>query len=400
MATKKKSSQNSLFAKSKNEQKTSNSNLEDQKVLAELHKRAQEQEKSFKKAFKIFQPYDLTEIETIAKKVIKRTKNFTIEDKLSEYTIAFDKINKILVNDAKLYSQLNKVGMVDSNYFEILGEANNWKEQLEEKVAKFRVEVVKQAKLNIEKGLLPNTHKNMTVEEVAQYLKRKNRTIYGWAEKGQIPCYKPSGNQWIFIQSEIDDWIKAGKPKTKIASNKKTEMPEYIFKVPPELFTNVFVNNGYLTEPNAIKMAERFNTLPKGKDDSKIEWEEKMKSLLTFILVLEYLDLLETDESNRKGPESLFGREKLVMLAPLMNNFDVKKGGVTETTVSRAKTGIMDALNNVELHVRKLSSGKELSFKEMFKVFYANENRITLDNKLKKGIDWNMCKIVFDNLSK
>lgn len=46
----------------------------------------------------------------------------------------------------------------------------------------------------------------MTIQEVAKYLRVSERTIYGWASKGQIPCGK-LGSIWRFKRSEIESWV-------------------------------------------------------------------------------------------------------------------------------------------------------------------------------------------------
>ena len=46
----------------------------------------------------------------------------------------------------------------------------------------------------------------MTLEEVAKYLKLKPQTIYGWAQKGNIPAAK-LGKEWRFKKSIIDKWF-------------------------------------------------------------------------------------------------------------------------------------------------------------------------------------------------
>jgi PTS system nitrogen regulatory IIA component len=49
-------------------------------------------------------------------------------------------------------------------------------------------------------------HDIMTVEEVAEYLRVSERTIYDWAAKGHIPCGK-LGTTWRFKRSEIEQWV-------------------------------------------------------------------------------------------------------------------------------------------------------------------------------------------------
>ncbi len=46
----------------------------------------------------------------------------------------------------------------------------------------------------------------MTIEEVAKHLRVSERTIYDWAQKGDIPCGK-LGSTWRFIRSEVDAWV-------------------------------------------------------------------------------------------------------------------------------------------------------------------------------------------------
>ncbi len=49
--------------------------------------------------------------------------------------------------------------------------------------------------------------KLMTIEEVAEYLQVKKRTVYDWLKKGKIPAIKTVG-QWRFKHEQIDAWLK------------------------------------------------------------------------------------------------------------------------------------------------------------------------------------------------
>jgi PTS system nitrogen regulatory IIA component len=49
-------------------------------------------------------------------------------------------------------------------------------------------------------------HEIMTVEEVAQYLRVSERTVYEWAQKGEIPSGK-IGTSWRFKRGEIERWV-------------------------------------------------------------------------------------------------------------------------------------------------------------------------------------------------
>ena len=46
----------------------------------------------------------------------------------------------------------------------------------------------------------------MTIEEVADYLRVKKRTIYDWVKKKKIPAVKTVG-QWRFKKEKIDAWL-------------------------------------------------------------------------------------------------------------------------------------------------------------------------------------------------
>lgn len=53
----------------------------------------------------------------------------------------------------------------------------------------------------------------MTLQDVAEYLQVKERTIYQWAQKGDIPAFK-LGNVWRFKRQDIDLWIEERKRDT------------------------------------------------------------------------------------------------------------------------------------------------------------------------------------------
>ena len=46
----------------------------------------------------------------------------------------------------------------------------------------------------------------LTIEEVAKYLRVSERTVYDWAQKGEIPSGK-IGTVWRFKKSEIEHWV-------------------------------------------------------------------------------------------------------------------------------------------------------------------------------------------------
>ncbi|MDR0599013.1 MAG: PTS sugar transporter subunit IIA [Treponema sp.] len=46
----------------------------------------------------------------------------------------------------------------------------------------------------------------LTIDEVAKYLRVSERTIYDWAQKGDIPAGK-IGTVWRFRKAEVEEWV-------------------------------------------------------------------------------------------------------------------------------------------------------------------------------------------------
>ena len=50
------------------------------------------------------------------------------------------------------------------------------------------------------------SHEIMTIEEVSEYLRVSERTVYDWAQKGQLPGGK-LGTTWRFKRADIESWV-------------------------------------------------------------------------------------------------------------------------------------------------------------------------------------------------
>lgn len=61
----------------------------------------------------------------------------------------------------------------------------------------------------------------LTIEEVARYLRVSERTVYDWAQKGEIPSGK-IGTVWRFKKSEIERWVNE-----RLSSNR----PSSVFSI-------------------------------------------------------------------------------------------------------------------------------------------------------------------------
>ena len=64
----------------------------------------------------------------------------------------------------------------------------------------------------------------LTIEEVAAYLRVSDRTVYEWAQKGEIPAGK-IGTVWRFKKSEIENWVNARlSSQTAMHSEQKVQV--------------------------------------------------------------------------------------------------------------------------------------------------------------------------------
>lgn len=61
----------------------------------------------------------------------------------------------------------------------------------------------------------------LTVNDICQYLKVSNETIYSWIEKSDMPGHRV-GRRWMFKQSEVDKWVHSGKAADKTYNNGNT----------------------------------------------------------------------------------------------------------------------------------------------------------------------------------
>lgn len=51
-------------------------------------------------------------------------------------------------------------------------------------------------------------HEIMTIEEVAAYLRVSERTVYDWAQKGDLPGGK-LGTTWRFKHTDVENWVNS-----------------------------------------------------------------------------------------------------------------------------------------------------------------------------------------------
>jgi PTS system nitrogen regulatory IIA component len=105
----------------------------------------------------------------------------------------------------------------------------------------------------------------LTIEEVAKYLRVSERTVYDWAQKGDIPAGK-IGTVWRFKKSEIEKWVN-----DRLSSSLRTENNQVIqIKniLSPERI--VFLNHE-TKHDSLVELAEVLATAPQIKDAGELK---------------------------------------------------------------------------------------------------------------------------------
>lgn len=104
----------------------------------------------------------------------------------------------------------------------------------------------------------------LTIEEVAKYLRVSERTVYDWAQKGEIPAGK-IGTVWRFKKSEIERWVNE-----RLSSNKP------VASIHPVRMRNVLAPDRvvFLDYPHKrdalVALAERLAAAPQIKSKQEI----------------------------------------------------------------------------------------------------------------------------------
>jgi PTS system nitrogen regulatory IIA component len=107
----------------------------------------------------------------------------------------------------------------------------------------------------------------LTIEEVAKYLRVSERTVYDWAQKGEIPSGK-IGTVWRFKKSEIERWVNDRLSTNRMSSNFN------IIQVQNILSPDRIVFLTYSTKRDALlAMAENLATAPQIKNRQELATE-------------------------------------------------------------------------------------------------------------------------------
>ncbi len=104
----------------------------------------------------------------------------------------------------------------------------------------------------------------LTIEEVAKYIKISERTIYDWAQKGDIPAGK-LGNVWRFRKSEIDHWVNERLKSNKLINSSLSDL-KHLLAPERVLVTNFSTKRDILTA-----LINNISEAPQVKDRKKLE---------------------------------------------------------------------------------------------------------------------------------
>ena len=104
----------------------------------------------------------------------------------------------------------------------------------------------------------------LTIEEVAKYLRVSDRTVYDWAQKGEIPAGK-IGTVWRFKKSEVEHWVNA---RLSSDSSKPAEIQVQVRNIlSPDRV--VFINQTSKHDA-LVELADVLSTAPQVKDGPEL----------------------------------------------------------------------------------------------------------------------------------
>jgi PTS system nitrogen regulatory IIA component len=107
----------------------------------------------------------------------------------------------------------------------------------------------------------------LTIEEVAQYLRVSERTVYDWAQKGEIPSGK-IGTAWRFKKSEIEQWVNERLSANRLKSNLNPVEMQAILSQDRILFLNSPAKRDAL-----LALAKNLSSAPQVKNSQELTLE-------------------------------------------------------------------------------------------------------------------------------
>ena len=108
----------------------------------------------------------------------------------------------------------------------------------------------------------------LTIEEVAKYLRVSERTVYDWAQKGEVPSGK-IGTVWRFKKSEIEKWVN-----DRLSSGQKSIVPGEQVQVKNILSPDRIIFLNHSTKHDALlELTNNLSTAPQVKMSNELAVE-------------------------------------------------------------------------------------------------------------------------------
>ena len=107
----------------------------------------------------------------------------------------------------------------------------------------------------------------LTIDEVAKYLRVSERTVYEWAQKGEIPSGK-IGTVWRFKKTELEQWVNDRLSVSKLIPQNGSIHLETILSPDRIIFLN------YSTKRDALlTLVDTISTAPQIKNRQELAQE-------------------------------------------------------------------------------------------------------------------------------
>lgn len=108
----------------------------------------------------------------------------------------------------------------------------------------------------------------LTIEEVAKYLRVSERTVYDWAQKGEIPAGK-IGTVWRFKKSEIEKWVNE-----RLSSGSRLSSPTMAVQIKNILSPDRIIFINQTTKHDAlVELSAALSKAPQVKIAKELETE-------------------------------------------------------------------------------------------------------------------------------
>ena len=107
----------------------------------------------------------------------------------------------------------------------------------------------------------------LTIDEVAKYLRVSERTVYEWAQRGEIPAGK-IGTAWRFKKSDLEKWVNERLSSNRLIPQAGSIQLENIISPDRVLFLN------YSSKRDALlALADNIATAPQIKNRQELAEE-------------------------------------------------------------------------------------------------------------------------------